>query len=243
MNQLATQQDDLPVSQNTNVVSVENLLQTAIEKGMDADALTKLVDLHERMLNKQAEMEFNQAMQSFQSECPPIKRSTQGKFGSYAPLDVIAKTIAPLLKKCGLSYKWESNVKNDEHAVLITSMCIIKHTQGHSDCSVFTAPVDNRIEPGKGANQMQRYAAAETYANRRSLVSALGLATTDQDIDADNIDQLFIDKNQIADLEVLLDEVKANKSNFLKWCKVDALEHLSVSKYKQAVKALEDKRK
>lgn len=222
------------------VSAVDKMLQTAIETQTAPEIIKQFMDLKERAMDKEAEMEFNHAMQKFQSLCPPVNKTKEGVYASYAPLDEIKRTIMKPLKRCELSYKWESNVQGEENP-FVTSKCIIKHTKGFSDFSIFTAPVDMRaIE--KGANLMQRYAQAETFANRRSLCDVLGITSADEDLDGDVDIEIFITEKQIDDLEVLIDDVGVEKERFLNYCKVDSLQKILAKNYPLAVKALEEKR-
>jgi len=54
---------------------------------------------------------------------------------------------------------------------------------------------------------------------------------------------VFITPAQVADLEALIQEVKADKFRFLKWAQADALAGIRASEYNRCVKMLEAKRK
>lgn len=52
----------------------------------------------------------------------------------------------------------------------------------------------------------------------------------------------FIDAEQVAHIEALIDEVKADKEKYLKYMKVAAVEYITVKQYENAVSILEEKR-
>lgn len=173
--------DDKILSQSDQVFA---MLGTALDKGLNTDAIEKLVNLQERILAKNAEREYISAMTRFQSNCPPIaknKKATVTTAGGgnysyeYATLDHIAETIAPLLELCGLSYTFDSSLSDG----LVRVVCTLSHNGGHSKQSEFTAPVDQGMKVGAA----QKVASALTYARRYALVSALGLTTTGDDDD------------------------------------------------------------
>ena len=149
-----------------------------ISQGRPVSEMQGYLDLYERILNRQAEAQFNAAMQLFQSICPPVPKTGKGQYGNYAPLEEIKRVIMEPMAEAGLSYYWQG--KHTENTV--ESSCFIRHISGHERCSTFVAEIDRRAED-KGANEMQRRAAAKQYANRQSLVDALGITSADVDLD------------------------------------------------------------
>jgi hypothetical protein len=152
-----------------------NLAKTAVEKA-DMGTLEKLVDLRKQMQAEIAKKEFYKALNEFQAELKPIKKSKvvldkktgQRRF-SYATYDDIIEAIQPLLKKYGLSYQFKTRF--EENAVIVD--CIITHYLGHQEVTSFRAPVifSGHMLP------IQEWGSALTYAKRYSLSLALGLAT------------------------------------------------------------------
>lgn len=167
---------------------VGSLLTLAINQGITPDGLSKLLDLQERILQRQAEAAFNAAMQEFQSRCPPIPHDRDGHQASYASLPRIAEAIAPLLSELGLSYCFDAEFISEESDVgngktvergYIRATCTVHHVEGHSRSARFQSPIDKTSK----MNCMQQSASALTYARRYALTLALGLTTTDTDDD------------------------------------------------------------
>lgn len=215
---------------------LERMMMMAVEKGVDPETMSKMLDMQERIMDKKAEQEFNQAIMGFQSDCKPVKKNKSGVHGStFASLDHIAKAIAPILEKHKLTYSFESNVTDGRMNVT----CVVKHVSGHSSKSEFSAPFDDAAK----MNEMQKYASALSYARRYALQLALGLTTTDEDDDGCMGGTVYISDEQLADLESLMTEVGADKAGFLKYCKLEKFEDMPATKYKTAINALEAKRK
>jgi hypothetical protein len=212
-----------------------NLIALAIEKGADVDSLSKLMDLQERQMAKQAEQLYNRAITGFQSKLQPISKNKDSYVGSYATLDHIAKSIAPLLAEYELSYSFESEIKDG----IVEVVCQISHIDGHSRTAKFTAPIDKAAK----VNDMQKTASALSYARRYALQLALGITTTDEDDDGELGGLQTITFDQAIVLNDLMNEVGADKANFLKYCKVDDMNMLPLSKFDEAKRALEEKRK
>lgn len=144
--------------------------------------MEKLFALREKVKAEQAREPYVEALSTFQSEVPAIKKTKRvlNKDGSlryqYAPLDVIAEQIKKPLAKHGLSYSWE--VENT--AGLIKATAKITHKLGHSETSSFEVPIDKEGY----MTAPQKYASALTFAKRYSLCDILGGSTSEEDTDA-----------------------------------------------------------
>ena len=245
MNQIVKKDEHMPVVPVSDGVAVMAMLQAAVGSGASPETLEKLVALQERIMAKQAEMDFNRAMHCFQVSCPPIGKNRTAGSGSftydYATLDHIASTIAPIMQKCGLSYSFESSI--EEGAV--RASCTIKHVGGHSSIAHFSAPIDRSAK----MNDMQKTASALSYARRYALILALGLTTGEMDDDGNAASLEPITESQAADLEALITELDANKDGFLRWLStklkmtIMSLDKIPAKAYADAVAGLESKRR
>lgn len=158
---------------------INSLLMVAVERGTDAAALEKLVDLQLKIMAKNAEMAFNAAFQQFQSACPPVtknKTADTGKFKyDYADLSHIAETVAPALRDNGLSYTFDSEVTE----TTATIICTLHHVDGHSRSARVVLPV-YKFEK---INSLQCEGVRNSYGKRYALMGVLGITTGDSDTD------------------------------------------------------------
>ena len=227
--------------------SIMRVIAYGIEKGTSIDVMEKLYALARDDADRKALREFSAAMAAFQAECPPIRKTSSAsivtkagaKYGyTYAELDEIARTVGPFLHKHGLSYSWDSS--EDKGSIVCT--CIVKHANGHRETAKFSCPTDSAA----AMSGAQRQAAALTYARRQSLVQALGLTTADPDTDgADDVqpvDPTPITETQAANLDCLIDEVKADRKRMLAHFGVETLADLPAARFKEAIEGLERKR-
>lgn len=160
-----------------------DLLSQAIEKGLDVEALEKLMALQERWDNNQARKAFFESFTKFQSEAPELRKSKKVSFetqkGStdyhYAPLAAITRQLTDVLKANDLSYRWEIN--DDKDTIKVT--CIVSHIAGHSERTTMTASPD----ASGGKQPIQARGSAIEYLKRYTLIGALGLSTADSDVD------------------------------------------------------------
>lgn len=233
--------------------SMTDLLFMAVEKGTPVAELKELVSLHEHMSQRQAVQDFAAAMAAFQAECPSIKKSSTAKFETrgggkmsytFAALDEIARTVNPLLAKHGLSYTWDATVSGNT----LTCTCTVRHCNGHSTTSTVTLPTDS----ASAMSSQQKIGSALTFARRLSLTSALGLTTTDEDLDGRDVPPAdakpardaaqYVTEEQADTINALIEDVGADRERFLKWLRVASLSDIPANKYATAVAKLEEKR-
>ena len=189
-----------------------DILMRAIELNVDLDAFEKLVNLVEKVQIDKAKREFYEAFAKFQSQVPPILKSSEVNMGAgrprynYASLyDIISKIQKPLGDN-NLSFRWEISNNND----IITVTCILSHSGGYELQTSIQASKD--ATPGK--SNVQAIASTITYLKRYTLVSLLGIGTADPDDDAQatiNVDK----KQEINDKDKIIEQIKSE----LKSCK------------------------
>jgi hypothetical protein len=76
------------------------------------------------------------------------------------------------------------------------------------------------------------------------LLAATGLATEDQDDDGRGAEDVAtIGPGQCADLEAMIDEVKADRGRFLRYFKLESLDQLPLARFEAAIAMLNAKRK
>jgi hypothetical protein len=166
-----------------NLQTMAGLLTIAVEKGLSPEAMERLVNLQQRLMQQQAEEAFNLAIQRFQSACPVITKNATADAGKYsynfADLPHIAATIRPHLESAGLSYSFDSKLESDRLRVT----CTVHHVAGHSRTSTFEAKIDGP----SAMSQLHKSASTLTYCRRYALTLALGLTTADTDDDGRGI--------------------------------------------------------
>ena len=225
------------------------LIDGAIKQGLTADTIEKLYNLHERISDRHEAHRFHEAIDAFQSQCPPIKRNKNAKIStdrgsqfsySYADLEEIERTIRPILHENGLSYSWDSEV-NDQQ-VMVT--CVLRHVEGHKISARFSSPVDSR--GNKSISDAQKHGVALTYGRRQSLIQALGLRVGEPDTDGKEFEGIA--EERLADLQALMEESGITKKpahlqRFLNYFKVKDISEIPDIGYDRAVNLLNEYRR
>lgn len=229
-------------------ITILEVLNNAASTGASVETMERLVALKERMDSADAAKLFAAAFAAFKEECPPVPRKTENAYFKverngvkvsrmYASLEDIEATVRGPLGKHGLSYRWGDVVASGDH---MTITCIISHAGGHSVQSTTPMTLENKA----GCSPQQKYGIAYTYAQRYSLIQALGLTSCDEDADGNQPEtpEPVVTENQAANLQALIDEVKADKAAFLRWAGCASLAEVPASKFPAAVAALQAKR-
>lgn len=162
------------------------LIQLAVQQNLDLDKLERLMQLQERWEANNARKDFFQALADFQSVVPVIKKNKSADYGgakakyTYATLDAIISQIQDPLKSCGLTYRWEFT--EAEKQIIVT--CIITHKNGHKEVTKMSGDADT----SGSKNAIQARGSTLTYLQRYTLIGALGLGTTQDDVDGEKTD-------------------------------------------------------
>ena len=161
------------------VVTPMVLLQQAVESGADIEKLEKLMDLQERYENREAEKAFNVAMSQFKANAPKIIKDVDVAYGntaySHAKLSKAAALISDEMANHGLSFTWETH----QDSAIIEVTCKIIHILGHSQ----SVSLKSAADTSGGKNTIQAIGSAVSYLQRYTLLSAVGIAASDQDDD------------------------------------------------------------
>jgi len=160
------------------------VLNKAIEGKVDLDQLQKLMDLYERWQGGIAKKEFIQALSDFQADCPIIEKSSKAEFNGktqykYATLGTIIDTIKKVLQQNGLSYRWETEEKDNK----ISITCILTHIGGYEAKNTMSAVADT----SGSKNSIQSYGSSVTYLQRYTLIGSLGIGSADTDDEGSSV--------------------------------------------------------
>lgn len=175
---------------NTENSSPDFWIAKAIEQKADFATLERLLALRAELRLEQAAEAFRRAMSLFQAECPIIPKTVpvKNRDGTvrywYAPAEVIAETIAPLLGKHQLSYSFDMKMtQQTDGTTLMTAICQVSHAAGYTKTSEFSVPVTS----GGYMTAPQEYASAASFAKRHALQNAFGIITGEEDDDARSV--------------------------------------------------------
>lgn len=180
------------VKQENNVSPFLNMIErVALDPNADVLKLEKMIELQERVMNRQAKEQFDSAMLSFQIEKGVIEKASVANRTKYAKLEHIQTVVDPVLRKFGLFVRWNTQT-NDNGKIRVT--CICSHVGGHSE----TSSMDVSSDKSGSKNEIQAEGSAITYAQRYTMKSLLGLVIAE---DTDGNVKATITQTQVKILE------------------------------------------
>ena len=238
---MSAKQDIVQREDDPFVAMVERL---ATNKDVDPDKLEKLVDIQMRIMDRNAEAEFNAAMSRVQEKLPTIVKRAQNTHtnSTYAKHEAIAEGIKPIYTAEGFSTSFSQGKAQTKGYMGIDG--ILSHRAGHSRPYWLELPPDDKGAKGN-VNKTALHAAGSTFTyGRRYLTCLMFDVATGDDTDG-NLPETGLSEKQEADLRALLDEVpKAVREEFWQRAHVyyEYYEDLKAHRYSTYVKWIESKR-
>jgi hypothetical protein len=196
------------------------LLSLALSNGAAIDVIERLSALQERAMDRDAEMQFNEAMNAVQAELGRIapdltNPQTHSKYASFAALD---KKIRPVYTKHGFSLSFDSG--DSPLADTVRVLCYVSHKAGHT--RKYTGPpMPSDGKGAKGGDVMTKThatGAAMSYGARYLLKYIFNIAVGEEDNDGNGAtplaEDILVEKldaiENCANLEELMRVYKAS---------------------------------
>lgn len=244
MSEIAKQdeQTGMPVTTGgDSTAALINMVERAsTNPDVDVEKLERLWSMYDAERNRQAEQAFNSALARIQSDLPTIPARGQIKhnnklISTYGRWDEdILPIIRPVLKAHGFGLSFRTETRGE-----VTVEAVLSHEAGHSERTSITLAPDN----SGSKSGPQAVASSVSYGKRYTAASLLNLEIHGQDDDAQAASgPERISAEQAATIESLIEEVGANRTNFLRYCKVDKIEDIAAQAYDDVIRALEKKR-
>jgi hypothetical protein len=216
--------------------------RAATDPAFDVVKMEQLLKMHTQIGARQSEAAFNAAMSDAQAEMGPISADsnnpqTKSKYASYAKLD---RVLRPIYTKHGFALSFdEGESPKDMH---IRVLCHVSHNQGHSRTYHKDMPADGKGAKGGDVMTLTHAAgAAMSYGMRYLLKGIFNVAVGEDDTDG-NTEEPKIGPGQMASLEGLISEVKADLPKLCRMLKIKTLADIRVGAFETVKAILEAKR-
>jgi hypothetical protein len=177
----------------TEQATPAQLIELAINKDLDIEKLSKLLEMKKEWDAKIAREQFFEALTDFQAACPELRKSKKVSFRAgnalveyhYATLSDITRQLKVPLKDVSLAYRWE--IQDSVEEIKVT--CLVTHKAGHTEQTQMMAKPDT----SGSKNPIQARGSTIEYLKRYTLIGALGISTSDSDLDG-SMPDLDVDK-------------------------------------------------
>lgn len=187
------------MSESATILSV--IQRAAADPQCDIEKMERLMAMHERMQDRQAEAAFNAAMSAMQSDLPSIVENGKGHNNAkYALLEDINDVIKPILQTHGFAVSYK--VEHHQGGINVTG--ILMHAAGHREETTMLLPNDT----SGSKNAVQAVGSAVSYGRRYVICALLNITTRGADDDgyAAGPTAPRITAVQAASLQALLDK-------------------------------------
>lgn len=217
-----------PLPANESAAMLQIISTAAMNPEVDIDKMERMMIMHEKLLNRDAQMAYNAAMSKLQSELPTINEKGQIEVNKvvrskYAKFEDINEAIRPLLKKHGFSVSFKSNFTDQ----MLDITGIISHKQGHSEDTTMRLPFDT----SGSKNDVQAIGSSVSYGKRYCVCMLLNIATGGEDNDGNQPEQQTITSDQAGKLIGAAKSVGKDVSYICKKAGVNKVEELWAIRY------------
>lgn len=174
---VVAQPDKLPQRQDTEGATILSVIsRAASDPSVDIDKMERLLQMHERMQDKQAAADFAAALAEMQDALPSIgeRGNAAGRY-TYALWEDINAAIKPILKQHGFALSFRTDFTD---GIAVTG--VLSHRSGHREETTIKLPADS----SGNKNAVQAVASSVSYGKRYTAGALLNLTSHGEDDDA-----------------------------------------------------------
>lgn len=173
--EIVRRENTVPTAQTETGALLSVIERVAMSPDADIAKLEKMLDMQERVLDRNARQEFAAAMAALQADLPEVDKLAKGHNTMYAKFEHILAAIKPHLKTHGFAITHRASTEGG--AVTVTA--VLSHRSGHSEETSIVLPADN----SGNKNNVQAIGSSMEYGRRYTMNALLGIATKDADND------------------------------------------------------------
>jgi len=183
MSEVMEQKESLPVAeQNTGLINM--IEKVCMNPEMDVEKLERMLDMQERILDKQSQQQFQIDMALMQADLPVIEKNgninAKLKNGvvmstKFAKFEDINRAVLPVLQKYGFSFTFETQQAQG----YVNVIGVLRHKSGHKESTQLQIPLDAT----GSKNAVQAVGSSVSYGKRYVMSALLNITTTDDDDD------------------------------------------------------------
>lgn len=217
------------------------IAKAASDPNVDIDKMDRLLQMQERVQDRQAAADFADALAKMQPELPVITANSEIKhngklIAKYATWDHIYSAIKPILSDYGFALIFRNTSTDTKE----TTTAVLKRG-GHEETNSVTLDRDT----GGAKNSVQAVGSSRTYGQRYSACPLIGITIQGDDDDGYAAGAAHpISVSQYNELGKRIRDLEVNEPVFLKVLQHNGpLEELPASKFAKAMQQLDVKAK
>ena len=230
------------------------LREMATDPSVDPQKMQAILDVQERMMDKQAEQAFNAAMLRIDQELPRLVRNTPVQYAvdknkpqgekytafKYIKYEEVDEALRPLMKREGLRISFTSAPRTgDGGGALVTAT--LTHQLGHKIEASMSVALDN----SGGKSNLQGMGSSIAYSRRVLTCMLFNIVTVGEDNEGDK-EPVYIENEKAVALDKrlrALADAETYRPKFLAYMKVESVDKILIDDELKAVNALDAKEK
>lgn len=173
-----------PVVRSESDSLTQAIIAAANDPSVNIEKMERLLSMHERIVARDAEQQFNAAMVMAQSKmgrvsADAVNPQTRSRYATYAQLD---RTLRPVYTEAGFSLSFNSEKSELDGYVKV--LCYVSHTAGHTRTYHCDMPADGKGAKGNDVmTKTHASGSAMTYGMRYLLKLIFNVAIGEDDDD------------------------------------------------------------
>lgn len=220
------------------------IARAATDPRVDVAKMEALWRLHREIEDREAEREFNRAMNAAQAEIQPVARTAENTQtrSFYAKLEHIDEAIRPIYLRHGFSMSFGTVAPLIAGKIRIECRCA--HNAGHSERYGREADADTLGPKGTPVKTaLHGGASTETFLKKYLICGIFNVVFKDQDDDGVRGGHEPITSDQLANLTALLPRAGVTIDAFCKRWNIEALADLPQAQFIEAMNGLSNRAK
>jgi hypothetical protein len=168
--------EQMPALQSESATILSVIQRAAADPQCDIEKMERLMAMHEKMQDRNAQAEFNKAMAEMQCDIPSIAERGKGH-GTirYATFEDINDVMKPIMQRYGFAISFK--VVHEGAGVSVTG--ILMHRGGHREETTMLLPSDT----SGSKNAVQAVGSSTSYGKRYVMSALLNITTRGEDDD------------------------------------------------------------
>ncbi len=243
--EVATKHDVMVVSQpappamTESAAIIQVIERAALNPNVDIDKMERLLQMQERIMERNSKAAYDAAFSAMQPELPEIAerggiKDRSGRIQSkYALWEDINEAIKPVLSKHGFGISFRTGQSDGK--IVVTG--VLSHRDGHREETTMELPTDT----SGSKNAVQAVGSSTSYGKRYTAQALLNLTSRGEDDDGKAAGAAPVDTITEAQSSVIRELVeKANLAteSFCKRWDIEAIPDVPASKFNEVVRSL-----
>ena len=224
---------------------IATIAQMAINPSVDVEKIDKLLSIQIKMMDRQAKMDYDQALANVQAHMPRINRRGEIKnkaghvVAKYMLYEDIDEIIRPLLHSEGFSLKHDRQHVGEKMIVTTT----LKHRSGYEESVSIPLPYD---KPNALKSELQAAVGTFSVGKRVNVCSLLNIVAEGEDDESSKSEATPISEEQAAEIKEWLERLQASGKNvdikkFVNYLGSESVDQIPLVKYETAIELLRRK--